>query len=84
MKRSVQPILAAVTVLLRPLVGILLRHGIPCDALCSVARHLYVRVATEEFTLPGRKQTMSRVSILTGLPRKEVRRIMATTDVQSP
>ena len=83
MRRPVQLILASVTVLLRPLVRILLRHGIPCDALCTVARHVYVRVAAEEFTLPGRKQTTSRVSILTGLPRKEVRSIMATTDVQN-
>ena len=83
MRRPVQLILASVTVLLRPLVRILLRHGIPCDALCTVARHVYVRVATEEFTLPRRKQTISRVSILTGLPRKEVRNIMATTDVQN-
>jgi len=83
MRRPIQLVLASVTVLLRPLVRILLRHGIPCDALCMVARHVYVRVAAEEFTLPGRKQTISRVSILTGLPRKEVRSIMATTDVQN-
>jgi transposase len=83
MGRPVQPVLAAVTVLLRPLIRILLRHGIPCDALCTAARHVYVRVAAEEFALPKKKQTTSRVSILTGLTRKEVRRIMATTEVQN-
>jgi hypothetical protein len=82
MTRPDQPVLAAVTTLLPPLVRILLRHGISCDALCAAARHAYVCVAAEEFTLPGRKQTTSRVSILTGLPRKEVRRIMTTTDMQ--
>jgi|SRR5690242_11343944 Family of unknown function (DUF6502) len=80
--RHVQPIIAAVTVLLRPLVRILLRHGIPCDVLSAVARQVYVRVAAEEFVLPGKKQTTSRVSILTGLTRKEVRRIMTTADVK--
>jgi hypothetical protein len=81
-KGSVPSVLSAVTVLLRPLVRILLRHGIPCDALSTAARHVYVHVAAEEFSLPGKKQTTSRVSILTGLTRKEVRRIMTTTDLK--
>ena len=80
--RHTQPIIAALTVLLRPLVRILLRHGIPFDVLAAVARRVYVRVAAEEFVLPGRKQTTSRVSILTGLTRKEVRRITTTADVE--
>ncbi|HKT35685.1 MAG TPA: DUF6502 family protein [Nitrospira sp.] len=82
-KRPVQPLLSAVTVLLRPLVRTLLRHGIPCDALYAVAREVYVRVATQEFALPGKKQTTSRVSILTGLTRKEVRRILTTAEASN-
>lgn len=81
-RHHIQPIVAALTVLLRPLVRILLRHGIPFDVLAAVARRVYVRVAAEEFVLPGRKQTISRVSILTGLTRKEVRRITTTADVE--
>ncbi|MGQ0667078.1 MAG: DUF6502 family protein [Nitrospiraceae bacterium] len=80
--RYVQPIIAALTVLLHPLVRILLRHGIPCDVLSTVARQVYVRVAAEEFVLPGKKQTASRVSILTGLTRREVRRIMKTAEAE--
>ena len=81
--RHSQPLIAALTVLLRPLVRILLRHGIPCDVLLTVARQLYVRVASEEFVLPGKRQTTSRVSILTGLSRKAVRRVMTTGDVDN-
>ena len=77
-RHAQQPLIAALAVLLRPLVRILLQHGLPCDVLSTVARQVYVRVATEEFALPGKKQTTSRVSILTGLPRKEVRRILTT------
>lgn len=80
--RYAKPIIAAVATLLRPLVRILLRHGIPCDVLSAVARQVYVRVAAEEFCFPGKKQTTSRVSILTGLSRKEVRRIMTTPEVE--
>src|SRR5215510_4678049 len=43
--RKAQPIIAALTVLLRPLIRILLRHGIPCDVLSMVARQVYVHVA---------------------------------------
>ena len=82
-RRHPQPLIAAFTVLLRPLVRILLRNGIPCDVLSAIARQVYVRVAAEEFALPGKKQTTSRISILTGLTRKEVRRIMTTTDVDN-
>ena len=82
--RRSQPLIAALTVLLRPLVRILLRHGIPFDVLSVVARQVYVHVAAEEFVLPGKKQTTSRISILTGLTRKEVRRIMTTANVEDP
>lgn len=81
-RNQTKPIIAALTTLLRPLVRILLRHGIPSDVLSAVARQVYVRVAAEEFVLPNKKQTTSRISILTGLTRREVRRIMTTAEVE--
>ncbi len=67
----------AVLVLLRPLVRLLLRYGIPYGAFADLAKRVYVDIAGEEFTIPGRKQTVSRISVITGLSRKEVRRILA-------
>jgi len=66
---------AAVLKLLRPLTRILLRNGIPYRTFADLARWVYVDVATDEFGIEGRKQTDSRVSIITGLSRKEVRRL---------
>src|SRR5512139_1422710 len=66
---------AAVMTLLRPLVRILLRNGVPYGAFADLAKRVYVDEATEKFGLPGRKQSKSRVSILTGLSRKEVLRV---------
>lgn len=64
--------------ILRPLVRVLLRNGIPYGAFAEIARRVYVEVAEkEEFALPGKKQTVSRISTLTGLARKEVTRIKA-------
>src|SRR4030065_2962058 len=66
---------AAVTALLRPLVRLLLRNGVSYGTFSDLAKRVYVDVATEEFGIPGRKQSKSRVSILTGLSRKEVLRV---------
>jgi hypothetical protein len=63
--------------ILRPLVRVLLRNGVPYGAFAEMARRVYVEVAEEQFALPGKKQTVSRISTLTGLTRKEVTRIQA-------
>jgi Family of unknown function (DUF6502) len=63
--------------LLQPLVKVLLRNGIPYAAFAEIARRAYVEVAEQEFGLPGRKQTASRISTLTGLTRKEVARLQS-------
>jgi hypothetical protein len=76
MKTQVKEALsAAVISLLRPLVKIFLRNGIPYGAFADLAKRVYVDTATKEFAIPGRKQSNSRVSILTGLSRKEVLRV---------
>jgi len=74
--RILQAISAAVATLLRPLVRILLRNGVPYRTFSEIAKRVYVETATEEFGIQGRKQSKSRVSILTGLSRKEVLRVM--------
>ena len=70
------PLFSAVRRLLRPLVRILLDRGIAFDRFAELAREVYVEVADREFRLPGRKQTVSRISVLTGLTRKEVVRVL--------
>jgi hypothetical protein len=71
-KRSIS---SAVLKLLVPLVRILLRNGVPYRAFCELVKKAYVDVASDEFTIPGRKQTVSRIAVLTGLSRKEVKRV---------
>ena len=70
--------------LLRPLVRILLRSGIAVQALMELVKETYVEVAMNEFTLPGKKQSQSRVSIITGLTRKEVQRLVNSNDEPEP
>ncbi|WP_375466291.1 DUF6502 family protein [uncultured Methylobacterium sp.] len=61
--------------LLRPLVRLFVARGITFPALTNLLRELYVNVAEYDFALPGKEQTDSRVSLLTGIHRKEVRRL---------
>ena len=66
---------SAVLRLLRPLVRVLLRNGMSYGTFTELARWVYVDVAMQEFTIEGRKQSTSRVAVLTGLSRKEVKRM---------
>ncbi len=70
----------AIFKLLRPLVRIFLRNGMPFAAFAEIAKRAYVDVAEVEFSVPGKKQTNSRISTITGLTRKEVQRIKAIED----
>jgi len=66
---------AAVLRLLRPLVRILLRNGVSYSTFSDFVKWVYVDVAGKEFGIEGRKQSTSRVSVITGLSRKEVMRV---------
>ena len=61
--------------ILRPLVRILLRNGVSYGTFADLAKRVYIDVAGQEFGIGERKQSTSRVSILTGLSRKEVTRV---------
>ncbi len=58
----------------------LLRNNVSHRTFAELAKLVYVEVANAEFGIIGKKQTTSRVAILSGLTRKEVQRILA----QSP
>jgi hypothetical protein len=62
---------------LRPLAAMLLRFGIGYREFADVAKAAFVDAATAEFGVRGRPTNLSRVAAMTGLTRKEVRRIRA-------
>jgi len=70
-------LLRAAMAVLRPLVRHLLSARVPFGRFEKRARALFVRVAEEDFPLPDRPQTDSRISSLTGINRKEIHRIRA-------
>ena len=68
-------LVAALRTLLRPLVRLLLAHGITLPTLTALLKSLYVEVAERELPIPGKPQTDSRISLLTGIHRKDIRRL---------
>jgi len=76
MKTTVRDILhGAVARLLKPLARILLRHNISFLTFSDLAKRVFIEVAEEAFPPQGRKQSVSRIAMLTGLSRKEVLRV---------
>jgi hypothetical protein len=69
------PLVSAIRYLLRPLIRLLLSNGITFPVFCDQARLTFVKVAEEEFKLPAKPQTDSRISLLTGIHRREVNRL---------
>lgn len=77
MEKSARGVLhTAVARILRPLVRILLKNGISYRTFADIARSQFVEIAQKEFGIEGRKQSVSRVAVITGLTRKEVTRLL--------
>jgi len=72
---SQRQILDAFFAILRPIAKILLRCGIGFREFAEVAKAAFVDVASSEYGLRGRPTNISRVAVMTGLTRKEVRRL---------
>jgi hypothetical protein len=66
----------AVLRVLRALIRVLVRHGMTLPAFVDLAKRAYVDVALNDFAIPGRKPSVSRAAVLTGLTRKEAQRIV--------
>jgi hypothetical protein len=52
----------------------MIRHNVPLATFVDLLRHVYVVVAKEELALPGKKLSDSRISVVTGIPRKDIKR----------
>lgn len=77
----------ALRTILRPLVHLLVARQIPYAFLANLLKAVYVEVADRDFPLAGRRPTDSRINLLTGVHRKDVRRLreaLSEGDVTPP
>ncbi|MFV2054857.1 MAG: DUF6502 family protein [Thiohalomonadales bacterium] len=68
-------VLAATAKLMEPLIRILMSCGVSHVEFNELAKKLFVKVGYDHFGIQGRKTSISRVSVLSGLSRKEVVKI---------
>lgn len=64
----------ACRILLKPIVSFLMKCGMTSREFNDIAKAAFVEVATDEYGIKGRPTNISRVSLLTGISRKEVKR----------
>jgi hypothetical protein len=70
-----QALVNALLRLMRPLVSVLLNHGMAYGTFAELARKAYVDEAFRRGAGNGKRATISSVSALTGLTRKETKRL---------
>lgn len=75
-------VVQAIVRILRPLVRLLLRYGVSAGAFEELVRRVYVEVAEKDFQVDGKKQTTSRISVITGLNRKEVAKLQKLPSIE--
>lgn len=66
--------------LIRPLVRILIARGITAPAFYRLLKTVYVEVAEKEFRIGSAPPTDSRITLLTGVHRRDVRAILSDPD----
>jgi len=73
-------VLAAVLRVLKPLVRLLLRHGVAYPAFTVALKRVFLEAARDELRATGRKQNDSAVSLLSGVHRRDVRTLGGQED----
>jgi len=71
-----ESVVAAIRRVLRPLVRVLVAHGITYPFLADMLKSIFVETAANEFTLDDKRPTDSRLTVLTGVHRKDIRRLL--------
>jgi len=68
-------VLSATRRILKPLARLLLANGVTLTSILEVLKSVLVEVAETDFPVKGKATTDSRISLLTGVHRKDVKRL---------
>jgi len=74
-------VISALRKILRPLVKFMVANQVTYPFLINMLKSVYVDVAEHDFPVPGKKQTDSRINLLTGVHRKDVKRLRSEEDI---
>lgn len=84
-ENSKRLIINAFRQLLRGVVRLALRNGLSFVDFSNLSKELYVEIADHEYGIDGRATNMSRIALITGINRHEVKRLkeeLMTPDIQ--
>ena len=84
MEKTRAAVVQALNKLLKPLVRLLLRNGIAYGEFSDMAKQAYIEVANADFAVPGRKQSQSRIAVITGIHRHEVAKYLKQHAAEEP
>ena len=79
-----QALLAAMGHLLKPFAKLGLTKGVPIQAIEALVRHAYIDAAKQACQSDNPERLTSRISTMTGLTRREVRRIQQMSTPELP
>jgi len=71
-----QAALQSLHMALRPVARMMLRNGVTAKEAQKVMARAFVEIARQEYGVHGRPTNISRIAILTGLSRRDVRRLL--------
>ena len=74
----------ALRLMLTPLVRFCVRNGISAATVIEQLKKVFVAQANAEVESSGERSTVSQVSIISGLPRREIKRLLQDSEVESP
>ncbi len=74
----------AVIMLCKPLIRLLIEKGMTFPQFRELMKELYVEVADKHFSLDDNKPSDSRIFVLTGVHRKDVKRIRQQAEQDNP
>lgn len=77
-----EALIAALRRVLRPLVRLMISKGVTLPTLTTLLKETFVAVAEEDFPVRGKRQTDSRINLLTGVHRKDVKRLREETQTE--
>lgn len=77
-------LVTAIRWLLRPVVQLLIHYQVTYPYLAQLLKSLYLEVAEQDFPVAGKRLTDSRLSLLTGVHRKDVRRLRYEGESSKP
>ena len=77
-------IIKAINRLFRPLVRFLIAYGVTYPSVINLLKRIYVEEAEQSFQVERKRQTDSRISLITGVHRKDVKRLRGRDSETAP